>query len=108
MKTKNRPDRVSTVVMPDAPPAAAAAPPNSAVGRAAGGGAGRAGRGPTGTPKLELNDRKWIVEFQVWGVSLQVWGVNLQVWGVNLQVGARTPTTHTNAHTPYDKRTPPK
>ena len=61
MKTKNRPDRVSTVKRPDTsggPPASA-----SGGGRATG---GRGGGGiPTGSPKIELNDRKWTVEFQV-------------------------------------------
>ena len=64
-KLTNDPSQVSTVTMPEPAPAPAT--------KAGGGGkAGRGGGIPTGTAKLELQDRKWTVEFQVWGVRAAV------------------------------------
>ena len=70
MKTKNRADRVSTVTMPDTAPAPSSSAGTSR-GAAGGAGGGRGGGGgiPTGPAKLELNDRKWTVEYQVGGRS---------------------------------------
>ena len=71
MKTKNRADRVSTVTMPDTAPAPSSAGTSRGAAGGAGGGRGGGGGIPTGPAKLELNDRKWTVEYQVGGRSFQ-------------------------------------
>ncbi|KXZ41813.1 CAP1 protein [Gonium pectorale] len=57
MKAKNRPDRTGTVPASTAPSGPAGGAPAAAAPAAKG--------GPSGTPKLELQGSKWVVEHQV-------------------------------------------